>query len=56
MLLSVVSVLVFAQSSSEFPKGLMNNPVILFIKVETAEICEAFWCIIFGSATCDSAV
>jgi len=27
MLLSVVSVLVVAQSSSEFPEGLMNNPV-----------------------------
>ena len=27
MLLSVVSVLVFAQSSSEVPEGLMNNPV-----------------------------
>ena len=29
MLLSVVSVLVVAQSSSEVPKGLMNNPVFL---------------------------
>ena len=27
MLLSVVSVLVVAQSSSEVPEGLMNNPV-----------------------------
>jgi len=27
MLLSVVSVLVVAQPSSEFPEGLMNNPV-----------------------------
>ena len=27
MLLSAVSVLVAAQSSSEIPKGLMNNPV-----------------------------
>ena len=27
MLLSAVSVLVFAQSSSEIPEGLMNNPV-----------------------------
>jgi len=27
MLLSAVSVLVVAQSSSEFPEGLMNNPV-----------------------------
>ena len=30
MLLSVVSVLVVAQSSSEVPEGLMNNPVQLF--------------------------
>ena len=29
MLLSVVSVLVVAQSSSEIPEGLMNNPVYL---------------------------
>jgi len=32
MLLSAVSVLVVAQSSSEIPEGLMNNPVyILFV-------------------------
>ena len=29
MLLSVVSVLVVAQSSSEIPEGLMNNPVFM---------------------------
>ena len=29
MLLSTVSVLVVAQSSSEVPEGLMNNPVLL---------------------------
>ena len=29
MLLSAVSVLVVAQSSSEIPDGLMNNPVLL---------------------------
>ena len=29
MLLSAVSVLVIAQSSSEIPEGLMNNPVYL---------------------------
>ena len=29
MLLSVVSVLVVAQSSSEIPEGLMNNPVFI---------------------------
>jgi len=28
MLLSVVSVLVVAHSSSEVPEGLMNNPVV----------------------------
>jgi len=30
MLLSAVSVLVVAQSSSEIPEGLMNNPVLSF--------------------------
>ena len=30
MLLSAVSVLVVAQSSSEIPEGLMNNPVLFF--------------------------
>ena len=30
MLLSAVSLLVVAQSSSEIPEGLMNNPVLLF--------------------------
>ena len=29
MLLSAVSVLVVAQSSSEIPEGLMNNPVLV---------------------------
>ena len=32
MLLSIVSVLVVAQSSLEFPEGLMNNPVLLRVK------------------------
>ena len=31
MLLSAVSVLVVAQSSSEIPEGLMNNPVYTYI-------------------------
>ena len=31
MLLSAVSVLVIAQSSSEIPEGLMNNPVFMQI-------------------------
>ena len=30
MLLSAMSVLVVAQSSSEIPEGLMNNPVFIF--------------------------
>jgi len=30
MLLSAVSVLVVAQSSSEIPEGLMNNPVLYY--------------------------
>jgi len=32
MLLSAVSILVVAQSSSEIPEGLMNNPVLHFCK------------------------
>ena len=32
MLLSAVSVLVVARSSSEIPEGLMNNPVLLRVK------------------------
>ena len=39
MLLSAVSVLVVAQSSSEVPEGLMNNPVYI-IK------CDIIWCVI----------
>ena len=31
MLLSAVSVLIVAQSSSEIPEGLMNNPVCMYI-------------------------
>jgi len=31
MILSAVSVLVVAQSSSEIPEGLMNNPVCIYI-------------------------
>ena len=31
MLLSAVSVLVVAQSSSEIPEGLMNNPVFVLL-------------------------
>jgi len=40
MLLSAVSVLVFAQSSSEIREGLMNNPVfiIFYINVLLCQI------------------
>ena len=38
MLLSAVSVLVVAQSSSEIPEGLMNNPVFLHKLLATEEI------------------
>ena len=33
MLLSAVSVLVVAQSSSEIPEGIMNNPVYIYIYI-----------------------
>ena len=33
MLLSAVSILVVAQSSSEIPEGLMNNPVEYYHKL-----------------------
>ena len=36
MLLSAVSVLVVAQSSSEIPEGLTNNPVCMFA-------CQVIW-------------
>ena len=35
MLLSVVSVLVVAQSSSEVPEGLTNNPVYVIVQSNT---------------------
>ena len=35
MLLSAVSVFVVAQSSSEIPEGLMNNPVFYSVGVAT---------------------
>jgi len=40
MLLSVVSVLVVAQSSSEISEGLMNNPVYSRQRVNSPEECE----------------
>ena len=36
MLLSAVSVMVVAQSSSEIPEGLMNNPVLRMETVQNA--------------------
>ena len=41
MLLSVVIVLVVAQSSSEIPEGLMNNPVL---RLQSFEVrCHIFY-------------
>ena len=37
MLLSAVSVLVVAQSSSEIPEGLMNNPVFSRVSYRNQE-------------------
>ena len=39
MLLSAVSVLVVAQSSSEVPEGLMNNPVFTI----TLSLCSFYY-------------
>ena len=39
MLLSAVSVLVVAQSSSEIPEGLMNNPVYLLSPINLHDVC-----------------
>ena len=52
MLLSAVSFLVVAQSRSEVPEGLMNNPVLMSISYRIAPLtvysiiistCEAIW-------------
>ena len=45
MLLSVVSVLAVAQSSSEVPEGLMNNPVQVYILFPTQswDLEDALW-------------
>ena len=45
MLLSAVSVLVVAQSNSEVPEGLMNNPVLTgahqqFVRISACKIYE----------------
>ena len=44
MLLSAVSVLVVAQSTSEIPEGLMNNPVFYHVKFSLCTLT-------FGSCT-----
>ena len=43
MLLSAVSVLVVAQSSSEIPEGLMNNPVEFYELNFPILHCFAIW-------------
>ena len=43
MLLSTVSVLVVAQSSSEIPEGLMNNPVYSTTLSENRAVYEITW-------------
>jgi len=52
MLLSAVSVLVVAQSSSEIPEGLTSNPVYVtqhFLQIKTIKFNDVFnlWCKIF---------
>ena len=47
MLLSAVSVLVVAQSSSEIPEGLMNNPVFLCQLIVPADLTEPYCCVGF---------
>jgi len=42
MLLSAVSVLAVAQSRSEFPEGLMNNPVIWCSNFSVTSSCISF--------------
>jgi hypothetical protein len=44
MLLSVVSVLVVAQTSSEIPEGLMNNPVHVKRPIHCQLNCEILLC------------
>ena len=52
MVLSAVSVLVFAQSSSEIAEGLMNNPVYngLFAEFKCASTSPDFGLILVGGA------
>ena len=50
MLLSAVSVLVVAQSSSEIPEGLMNNPVYVRPSGESLTNCVALQWVEVGGA------
>ena len=50
MLLSAVSVLVVAQSSSEIPEGLMNNPVFLKIPRMSIRSSAAIWSLSYNMA------
>jgi len=54
MLLSAVSVLVVAQSSSEIPEGLTNNPVYSYLASKTAGLVTFFQFIFetFRTASC----
>ena len=50
MLLSAVSVLVVAQSSSEIPEGLMNNPVyVLHLVGVSGTNIQHFYTLLFGT-------
>ena len=49
MLLSAVSLLVVAQSSSEIPDGLMNNPVLMLLDLTSALFEFVFWKALPGS-------
>ena len=53
MLLSAVSVLVVAQSSSEIPEGLMNNPVFVCVCVVRWVIMTAYVCVCVCVCVCD---
>jgi len=46
MLLSALSFLVVAQSSSEVPEGLMNNPVYIYIYMRCINGLNYSWSIL----------
>ena len=54
MLVSAVSVLVVAQSSSEIPEGLMNNPV-LFDPFSQSDFKSSVYCVPSNSVTLQAA-